>query len=123
MEGSCHCGAIRFKVKGDPTWLGACYCVDCRKISGSPYMAFAAYKKDQIKIIGNPKKYQSSKNVTRSFCEMCGSPITYADTEIPGIISISIGIFNDPNSLEPQEHIWVSQKLPWIHINDDKPQK
>ena len=43
MKGGCHCGAIRFEVKGKPSWVGACHCVDCRKIRGSPFLVFAEY--------------------------------------------------------------------------------
>lgn len=36
---------------------------------------------------------------------------------------LSVGIFDDPSTLAPQEHIWVSQKLPWLVIHDDAPQR
>jgi hypothetical protein len=62
MEGECHCGAVKFKAKGEPKWIGACYCIDCRKISGTPYTVFVGYDKDEVELLqGNPKEYQSSK--------------------------------------------------------------
>lgn len=126
MEGGCHCGAIRFQVTEKPFWIGACYCIDCRKISGSPYTVFAGYNKKSVELLqGTPKEYASSEHVRRSFCEVCGSPFSYVyiGTDENNSVFIPVGIFDDPNDLKTQEHIWVSQKLPWISIHDDLPQR
>lgn len=124
MQGGCHCKAIRFEVEGVPSWTGACYCIDCRKISGAPYVVWVGYASNQLTVLqGNPKEYESSEKVIRSFCETCGSPFLYRYKESPENIFIAIGSFDNPDSLEPKEHIWVSQKLPWVHITDDFPQK
>lgn len=122
MEGGCHCGAIRFRVTKDPTWVGACYCIDCRKISGTPYTVFAGYPIEAVEITkGIPKEYASSAKVIRSFCEKCSSPIAWVHKEIPKTF-ISVGVFDDPSGFKMQSHIWVSQKLPWVAIHDDLPQ-
>lgn len=124
MVGGCHCGAIRFKATVDPYWVGACYCVDCRKISGSPYTVFAGYKSGDIVLMqGTPKSYASSEDVRRSFCEKCGSPFSYIYKSKPDELFIPVGVFNDPTSFRLQKHIWVSQKLPWVAIHDDLPQE
>ena len=122
-KGGCHCGAIKFKTAKDPFWVGACYCIDCRKISGSPYTVFAGYDKKDIDISGTPKNYASSEKVIRSFCEICGSPFAYIDTTSPDKIFIPVGVFDDPSSFKIEKHIWVSQKLPWVSIHDDLPQE
>ena len=124
MEGGCHCKAIRFKVMGKPFWIGACYCVDCRKISGSPYTVFAGYKSKNVEILkGTPKEYASSEKVRRSFCEICGSPFAYTyiqESHGSGKIFIPVGVFDDPRGFAPKKHVWVGQKLPWVHISEDK---
>ena len=118
MKGGCHCGAIRFETKGKPMWVGACHCVDCKKISGSAYMAFVGHKIKDFKIPkGKPKVYKSSKNVQRSFCEKCGSPISYISSHDKGMIFIPIGVFDNPKKFKIREHIWKSQKLPWVKTN------
>ncbi|MEK6898147.1 MAG: GFA family protein [Nanoarchaeota archaeon] len=125
MGGGYHCGDVRFKVTGKPYWVGACYCVDCRKISGSPFTIFAGFNKKNFKILkGIPKIYSSSKNVRRSFCENCSSPITYTYVNSPDNdkVFIPIGVFDNPSNFKLEEHIWTSQKLPWIKINDNLPQ-
>ena len=123
MKGGCHCKAIRFTVIKDPLWVGACYCVDCRKISGSPYVVFAEYKKEDVAIQGKPKMYASSEKVARSFCEICSSPFAYVHKDSPDKLFIPVGVFDDSAHFKVQEHIWVSQKLPWVVIDDDLPQR
>lgn len=124
MEGSCHCGAIRFKVSGAPFWVGACYCVDCRKISGSPYTVFAGYEASAIEMLkGAPRGYSSSEKVVRSFCATCGSPFAYTYKTSPDKLFIPVGVFDNADNFKVQKHIWVSQKLPWVFIHDDAPQE
>jgi len=74
---------------------------------------------------GTPKEYASSEHVRRSFCELCSSPFAYGYVDSPesNKIFIPVGVFDDPSELKPQKHIWVSQKLPWVHISDDAPQR
>ena len=124
-EGGCYCKAIRFRTTGEPAWVGVCYCVDCRKISGSPYIVFAGYLKNQIEMLhGTPHDFASSENVRRSFCTTCSSPFSYryvddkTETQF-----IPVGVFDDPSGFKITNHIWVKQKLPWIQITDDAPQE
>ena len=123
MEGGCHCKAIRFTTDQETSWVGACYCIDCRKVSGAPYVVWAMYDTEKVKVTGTPKIYSSSQNVNRSFCENCGSPFSYQYKDRLDKMGIPIGIFDDADNFKLLKHIWVSQKLPWVHIVDDLPQK
>lgn len=129
MEGGCYCGAIRYKTTQEPTWVGACHCIDCRKISGTPYTVWAGYPHNAFSILrGTPKEFLSSKKVSRSFCTNCHSPITFIYTT-PNVdpeddlIYIAVGTADEPNTFKLMQHIWVSQKLTWIDINDGVPQR
>ena len=123
MKGGCHCGNIRFEVKGKPLWTGFCHCSDCKKISGSVGMGFVEYNLKNFNILkGKPTEYKSSKKVKRSFCDRCGSPITYSYIfmkKYKDKIYIPLGIFDNSKNFGIKEHIFVSQKLPWIHIHSN----
>ena len=43
FDGSCHCGAIRFRVQGPHRKILMCHCSDCPKISGTSWGAGAAH--------------------------------------------------------------------------------
>ena len=124
MEGGCHCGAIRYKLTKKPDWLGACYCRDCQKISGAPYIAFAGFRNGGVELLkGEPKNYESSDKVTRSFCSNCSSPFAFIYKDKPDDIYISVTTLDDPTDFGPQQHIWVSRKMPWVCIDDKLPQR
>ena len=40
ITGGCMCGALRYEAFGQPTGSGHCYCVDCRRASGSGFIPF-----------------------------------------------------------------------------------
>jgi hypothetical protein len=111
MKGSCHCRAIQFEVSGEPNWLGACYCVDCRKVSGAPYLSFAWF--NQVTFTkGTPKKYQSSEKASRTFCDNCGASIAWISGEHSDKLFLCVGLFDEPEKLAPQKHIFTEQRLP-----------
>jgi len=87
-------------------------------------MTFAEFEKDSFKIVqGSPKEYKSSKKVTRTFCESCGSPLCYMNTDYPDKVELPVGAFDDPEPLATQIHIWTSRKPSWVVIGDDLPQR
>lgn len=121
-EGGCRCGAVGVRAVGEPTTVVYCYCVDCRRSSGSPVSLFAGYRKGQVQMDrGTVGAYASSPNVVRSFCPACGTPLSYEDGRLEGEIYVHVGVFDDPERFEPQAHGWVSQKPGWLVIRDDLP--
>lgn len=99
MRGGCHCGKVRFEITGQPNWLGRCHCHDCQKISGTAYMAYAGFGTKQVSFLSEkPKEYKSSAAVTRTFCDVCGSPIEWKKDDEPQNTALSLGLFDeDPN--------------------------
>lgn len=123
MTGGCYCKKIRFETNQDPFWVAACYCVDCRKISGAPYTVWVGFKTNEVKWYGDRKVYSSSEKINRSFCESCGSSLTWEQKEKPEDTFLAAGSLDDTNTLKIQKHYWVGQKLPWVHIADDATQE
>ena len=44
--GGCLCRALRYEAVGEPLGAGHCYCVDCRRASGSGFIPFMGFKAD-----------------------------------------------------------------------------
>jgi hypothetical protein len=76
-QGGCHCGAVRYEVSGEPQHVALCHCSDCRKSSGAPMVAWAAFAEDQFKLLGSaPVTFNSSGSAMRSFLpEMRDRPL------------------------------------------------
>jgi hypothetical protein len=116
LEGGCRCGAVRYRATGTPAHVALCHCEDCRKSAGSPMVAWAAFKEDEVSILsGQPTQYRSSPSVTRQFCPTCGTGLFYSSPEmLPGIIDIQAATFDDPAALPPQAQIQTAERLPWM---------
>lgn len=120
--GGCRCGAVRLIAVGEPDAVAYCHCGDCRKSNGAPVSLFVAYAAERTVLDrGTPKVYESAPGVRRSFCGDCGTPLFYEDERLPGEVYVHIGVFDAPESFEPQAHSWFSRKLPWLNLRDDLP--
>ncbi len=79
IEGSCHCGAVRFSFEGVPEGATACNCTGCRR-----YGALWAYDYDGegIKMSGATKAYiWGSRSISYNFCPNCGCLVFWRGLE------------------------------------------
>jgi len=121
-EGGCLCGDIRFEIVGTPYLVEFCHCTRCRKAVGAPVMAWAGISKQYFRLQqGTLKNYPSSPGVERGFCGTCGTSISISSAAYPGEIYVSDAAIDDASSFPPEVHIWRSESLPWIEINDNLP--
>lgn len=116
LEGGCQCGAVRYSVKGDPQHVALCHCGDCRKSSGAPVMAWAAYATDDFALTaGSPAVYSSGGAAMRHFCPTCGSGLYYVNEDmLPGLVDIQMATLDDPEALTPQAQIQVAERVSWM---------
>lgn len=115
-QGGCHCGAVRYEVNGEPQHVALCHCSDCRKSSGAPMVAWAAFTEDQFRLVeGEPVTFNSSGTAMRSFCAQCGTGLYYRNAEIlPGIVDIQSATLDEPDALPPAAHIQVAERIGWM---------
>lgn len=121
-QGGCRCGAVVVRATGSPNIVFYCHCRDCRRSSGAPVSLFAGYRAEQVELPGGqPKEYESSPGVYRSFCGACGTPISFEDEGLPEETYLPVGIFDDPEAFEPEKHDWMSRRLRWFDVADGLP--
>lgn len=122
-EGGCLCGAVRFAARGESLWVAHCHCTSCRKATASAFATYAGYAPEAVTWSGEaPKIHNSSPGVQRSFCPRCGSPLTYASDRWPGETHLFACTFDSPADLKPQAHVFVAERLPWVHLADGLPE-
>jgi hypothetical protein len=106
--GGCLCGAVRYRVDGEPTHVGRCHCADCRKESGSAFTIYGQWPLDAFELEGELASYEG-----RGFCAHCGSRI--ADVYDDGV-EIRLGSLDDaPFDLKPEAEVWIKRREPWLH--------
>jgi hypothetical protein len=122
-SGQCHCGAIRYQVSGTPMHVALCHCTDCRRSSGAPMVAWAAFADSDLTVTqGTPKTIHSSGAAMRSFCADCGSGLFYRNAEaLPGIVDVQSATLDDPDALPPTAHIQTAERLAWMEHAHELP--
>lgn len=82
--GQCFCGAVQFKVSGEPAAMGYCHCESCRSWSAGPVNAFSLWKPDAVAIergADNIGAYAKTPNSVRQWCKSCGGHLFTAHPE------------------------------------------
>jgi hypothetical protein len=121
-RGRCLCGEVRFLARGEPKWIAHCHCESCRRATSAAFATYVGYPTAAVEWTGKaPSDYRSSPGVTRRFCPRCGSPMSFEGARWPGEIHLFLASFEEPASLAPQAHVYVEERLPWVHLADGLP--
>lgn len=119
--GGCHCGAVRYRARGEPLHVVHCHCTDCRRVSGAPFTAWATYPEGAVRFEGEPRWRRSSAKAERAFCAACGSALAYRHEAFAGRVDLTLGTLDDPAALAPERHIFDRSRLPWVRLSDGLP--
>jgi hypothetical protein len=137
--GGCLCGAVRYEVAGAASDLSCCHCRSCRRGAGAPMVAWGTFALAGFRVTrGQLAQYESSPGATRGFCAACGTSLTYRHERHADEIDVTLATVDEKSdenaddgagsgadnaaALEPDAHIWVSERLAWVRIADGKPQ-
>ncbi|MEM7067809.1 MAG: GFA family protein [Pseudomonadota bacterium] len=121
LSGGCQCGAVRFRVTGDPGTSSICYCRMCQKAAAAPYLALVGPGENSVEWVrGGPSWFQSSDAARRGFCSQCGTPLAY---DAPDGLALSVVAFDDPDAVRPTIAYGVEGKRDWCDSVPDLPQR
>ena len=118
-EGGCLCKAIRYGISGDPLSSIICHCATCRRASAAPTVAWLTVNRGLFHFLcGSPRMYQSSRDVVRRFCEVCGTQLTYETAGSPNTIDVTTASLDIPDLFPPTMEVWLEHKLGWQSSNE-----
>jgi len=128
LEGSCHCGAVRFSVEApSPVPFMRCYCSICRKTAGSGGFAInlgADQASLQVQGREHLAVYRArladgqTSTGQRHFCRHCGSALWLWDPTWPELVHPHAGAIDTPLPLPPSSvHIMLGSKPAWVEAN------
>lgn len=124
LEGSCHCGAVRFALEApSPVPYQRCYCSICRKTAGSGGFAVnLGGLAETLEVDGRRhlSVYRARladgtrSTAERSFCMVCGSHLWLWDPTWPGLIHPHASAIDTPLPVPPERvHIFTGSRAPW----------
>ena len=118
-QGGCLCGAIRYRIAGEPLARSLCHCHSCRVASAAPSVAWVTVPAgDYAVVAGNPSAYRSSPPVVRTFCATCGTQLTYRHDDSPDTIDVTTVTLDDPEAFAPTFEVWLEDKLGWETLDE-----
>jgi hypothetical protein len=122
VEGGCLCGAVRYRVEGQPLHAGYCHCRMCQRAAGAPVVAWGAWPADRFAWLqGKPGRFASSAKGERSFCPSCGTSLTSVDPGDRRLVEVTLASLDDPAAFPPEEHIWTASRIRWLELGDKLP--
>lgn len=137
LEGSCHCGAVRFQVMSHtPHPYMHCYCSICRKTAGGGGFAINIMGQAKtLKVRGkkNLKIYRArlpvdgqagktrASTARRHFCAKCGSFLWIVDPSWPQWVYPFASSIDTPLPKPPaREHVLLDSAAPWVKVPKGK---
>ncbi len=128
LEGSCHCGAVRFSLQSaTPQPYMRCYCSICRKTAGgggyainlggdaatlevSGEEALSVYRA-RVDSHGEPSEAR------RHFCGHCGSALWVYDPRWPDLVHPFASAIDTALPVPPERvHIMLGSKANWVEV-------
>ena len=121
--GGCLCGTLRYEAEGEPSFMGHCYCADCRKASGSGFIPFMGFPSSALRFSGQSKIFTSKAanggDAVRNFCPVCGSLVFGGDAGKDTFHTIYAGSLDDPSSFRPKISIFACDRPAWAVMPPD----
>ena len=128
LNGSCHCGAVRFSVDShEPVPFMRCYCSICRKTAGTGGFAInlgASNATMQVEGREHLSVYRAQmadgqrSTGERHFCRQCGTALWLWDPTWPELIHPHAGAIDTPLPTPPAvTHMMLGSKPAWVEAN------
>ncbi|HTH17635.1 MAG TPA: GFA family protein [Magnetospirillum sp.] len=115
-EGGCRCGAVRYRVTGDPLSAGYCHCRMCQSAAGTPVVAWVAFRRADFHFVkGEPVAMAASPRAVRRLCPRCGSALVFEYPARAETVDVTISSLDDPNAADPVYSIWSAPRQAWRH--------
>ena len=117
ITGGCYCGAVRFNALSEVRVSTNCHCANCRRAAGAQAVAWIVVKRSQFQFVkGTPRRYRTDTGAWRTFCDQCGTSLTYETERRPDEIDITTGSLDHPEDFPPTKDVYPEERLPWVDL-------
>lgn len=121
-KGSCLCGAVKYELLSEPRAVSHCHCRMCQKQHGAAFATYASLPKTDLRYVSGQEvmvAYNSSGNIMRKFCGVCGSSIEWGGSEsFPDWVSIAVATFDTLFVTTSIKNIYLESRACWLDALD-----
>ena len=123
LSGACFCRTVRVNVADAFLYAAYCHCSNCRRTTGSAFKPFAGIEREKLAVVEGQDRLliYGDENANDTHCSVCGS-LLYSAVRDGAFVHVAMGALVDEPSIQPDRHIFVGSKAPWLTIADGLPQ-
>src|SRR5262245_56907393 len=115
----CCCGGLRLRVRGEPSRVVTCHCLQCQRRTGSVFGDNAYFSRSAIQAIeGESREFSRTTErggrMTFHFCPKCGSSIYWQVSPESEIVGVAVGAFADPGFTKPSRSVFGVTRHHWV---------
>ncbi|MCW2998373.1 MAG: hypothetical protein JWN65_1922 [Solirubrobacterales bacterium] len=120
MTGHCLCGAMTYRVDGDPIMTVVCHCDDCQRQGGGAFSVNVIADRAAVRVEGTTMTTYTTVGTDtgqereRQFCSTCGSPVLTLLAEAPQWAILKAGTLDDRSALAPALELWCDSAQSWV---------
>lgn len=124
LAGGCLCGAVRYAVAAPVERLVACFCADCRKVSGAAGSINALVRASAFRITqGTTRTFtrtaESGNALERHFCGDCGTCLFNPMGGNPEYVILKAGTLDKQAGMRIIRNVWTRSRPSWAPMDPD----
>ncbi|MEO3430859.1 GFA family protein [Pelagibius sp. CAU 1746] len=125
LRGGCLCGAVRYTVATPALFSAHCYCLDCRKSSGTGHCTHAVAPMEAFSVTGEVRHFDKPADngnvIRRHFCPTCGSALYSTKASGADLVFLRASSLDDPDAITPGASVYASRAPKWDPVDPDLP--
>jgi hypothetical protein len=123
-EGGCGCGALRYRVTGEPIFVNNCHCRQCQQQTGSTSVVNAFFESERMELLSgalseNTVLAGSGGPHVIVRCAACGVAVWSFYPRMGRLgAGLRVGTLDDSGAFTPDAVIYASEAMPWVAFPD-----
>tara|TARA_R110000782_G_scaffold49622_2_gene107919 strand:+ start:52273 stop:52761 length:489 start_codon:yes stop_codon:yes gene_type:complete len=126
-EGGCACGAVRYRVTGEPIFVNNCHCTQCQRQTGSTSVVNMFCEADRVELLSGTLTRHvvtagSGGDHIILRCAVCGTALW---SHYPRLgehgMGVRVGTLDDPASITPDAVIYTAERMHWAALPEGIP--
>ena len=121
-EGGCACGAVRYRLRGEPIFVNNCHCRQCQQQTGGTSVVNAFTETENFELLSDELTQYAVKAGSggphRIFrCAQCGTAIFSHYPRLGELgLGLRVGTLNEAASLTPDAAVFTAERMPWVTL-------
>ena len=116
---------MRYRLSPPPLFVHCCHCLNCQRQTGSAFVINVLIEAERVEVTAGalhpvevPRDDGSTQRIHR--CPDCQVAV-FSEYGRPEVLFVRAGTLDEPDTVEPNVHIYTRSKVPWVALPDSVP--